>query len=205
MITITKKNGQVYRLKENKNRFYFPDEYLTMFKLLRPKAQHYIRILMNTGARINEARHIKVEDINLDDKWIILRITKTKAKKGETRGTPRYIPISSQLAKYLKTYIRKKKLCNVDVLNIPSTPACGLMLKRASAKAGLKNPRDFSAHSLRKTMETYLMALNVNDMKIVKHLGHDFRTAVSHYISPDIFNPTQRMQMRDILGDLYER
>lgn len=79
------------------------------------------------------------------------------------------------------------------------------MLKKASEKAGLKNPRDFSAHSLRKTLETWLMALDVSDMKLVKHLGHDIRTAVSHYLSPDIFNSDQKFKMRQIIGDLYER
>lgn len=203
MNQITRSNGRLYTMKENKNRFYFPEEYLEMEKHLSIRALHYVRFLLNTGARINEARNVRVEDINLDDNWIILRITKAKAKKGETKGTPRYISISSQMAKYLKTYIRKKKLSLTDTLNIPSTPACGQMLKAASKKARIQNPNDFSAHSLRKTLETWLMALNVNDMKIVKHLGHDIRTAISHYVQPDIFNAQQKLLMREIIGDLY--
>jgi len=113
---------------------------------------------------------------------------------GERKGNVRYIKISKQFAKYLK------KFKNEQSLGILSTPGINIAIKKAAQLAGLETPNDFSAHSIRKTIETWLMALGVNDMKIVKQLGHDIRTAVSNYISPDIFNPQQKMLMRQIIG-----
>lgn len=195
-----RRNNRPYRVKEDKNRFYFPHEYQNMFKNLKPKQKHTVHCQFNTGARINELRFINPStDINWLDAWIILRVTKTKAKKGETKGQPRYIKISTQFLKYLNKYKKKTDL------GILSTPAINEGIKKASEKAGIMNPRDFSSHNIRKTVETYMMALNIPDMKICKHLGHDIRTAVSNYISPDIFNQQQKWEMRRLLGDLYEK
>ncbi|KKM20958.1 hypothetical protein LCGC14_1640250 [marine sediment metagenome] len=212
MEQITRSNGRVYSLKANKNRFFFPKEYLKVYDLLKQKQQHTATCLINTGARINEIRLMRVEDIKfpdnkiLDDKGnLTLKYTKCKATKGETRGKPRQFPISSQFSKYLKKYVRDHKLGLDDTLNILSTPAFNTGLKKASEKAQLGNPNDFSAHSLRKTMETWLMSLGVDGLKLTVHLGHDISTAAAHYVSPDIFNSEDRMGMRIILGDLYER
>lgn len=212
MEPIIRSNGRPYSLKENKNRYFTPTEYKKVSALLKKKQRHTATCLINTGARINEIRHLKVEDIKFPNKKIsddmgniILRVTKCKAAKGEKRGTPRQIPISKKFAKYLKKYIRWNKLRQEDTLDILSTAAFGTGLKKATTLAGLNYPRDFSAHSLRKTMETWLMALGVDGLKITVHLGHDMKTAASHYVSPDIFNSEDRRGMRDILGDLYER
>jgi len=193
-----------YNLKEDKNRFFFPEDYERVYDMMRGKIKHGIHCLLNTGARINEMRHVKVEDVNLENKWLILKVTKTKAKKGEKKGTPRMIPISSKFCNYLRKYINDNKLHDEDTFGIVSNVAINNGLKRNAGKCGLKNPRDFSAHSLRKTLECWLMALNVGDMKVVRHIGHDIRTAISHYVSPDIFSYEQKQRMRKIIGDLYE-
>lgn len=200
MTIIIRSNGRKYQLKENKNRFFFPEEYLKFESQLKPSQLHTIKCLLHTGARINEIRHVNPSiDINYDDCWILLKVTKTKAIKGERKGNARYIKISKQFAKYLKSYK------NETYLGILSTPAINIAIKKAANVAGLQNPSDLSAHSLRKTLETWLMALGVNDLKILKHIGHDARTAVSNYISSDIFSVEQKMLMRQIIGDLYEK
>ena len=176
---------------------------------MRGKLKFSIMVLLNTGARINEARNIRVEDITFGDKKIgipasiKLRVTKTKAKKGETKGIVRYIPISSECSKSIAKWVKDRKLEPGSYLGIVSNPCVNNGLKNNAAKVGLKEPKDFSAHSLRKTLETWLMALGVNDMKICKHLGHDIRTAMSNYISPDIFSYQQKQDMKKIIGDLY--
>jgi len=198
-----------YHRKDNKNRFFLPEEYLKVYNTMRGKLKFSIMVLLNTGARINEARNIRVEDITFGDKKIgipasiKLRVTKTKAKKGETKGIVRYIPISSECSKSIAKWVKDRKLEPGSYLGIVSNPCVNNGLKNNAAKVGLKEPKDFSAHSLRKTLETWLMALGVNDMKICKHLGHDIRTAMSNYISPDIFSYQQKQDMKKIIGDLY--
>lgn len=199
-----------YHLKENKNRFYLPEQYTKVYNLMRGRLKFTANVLINTGARINEARNIKVEDITFGDKKlglpasICLKVTKSKAKKKERKGMARYIPISSQLSKDISKWVKKNKLVQGDYLLLVTNPCINQGLKYNSKKAGLNEYKDFSAHSLRKTLETWLMALGVNDMKICKHIGHDIRTAMSNYVSPDIFSYQQKQDMRKIIGDLYE-
>jgi len=210
MQQIVRSNGVKYTLKDNTGRYFNPKEYLKTYEYLKPRQKHVATCLINTGARFNEFKHVKVEDIKFPDKnilddrgSIVLKVTKTKSAKGERRGRHRHFVISTEFSKYLKKYIRENNLKYDDTLKFIENSSFNIGLKKAAAKAGLKNPRDFSAHSLRKTMETYLMALDVNDMKILRHLGHDMKTAVSHYVSPDVFNGEDRILMRKIIGDLY--
>lgn len=211
--TVIKKNGIKYPLKEDYNRFFYPSDFKKMFELLKTKQQHTAICLINTGARINEIRNVKVEDVTFpnkkifDDKGTItFRVTKTKSAKGERRGKVRGpLPISSKFAKYLKREIAKRKLGQEDTLGILSTNAFNQALKKASKKAGIRSPNEFSAHNLRKTFETWLMALGLDGFKLMVHLGHDMKTAAAHYVSPDIFNSQQRMEMRDVIGDIYEK
>jgi len=200
MNKIIRKNGKPYTLKENRNRFFFPAEFMKMFDLLREKQKHTIKCQINTGARINELRFVSENDVDLINKRVTLRVTKTKAKKKEVKGRIRIIPISTDFVKYLKSYIK-----NGRRYGILSTPATNTALKVAAGKAGLDNPGDFSSHSLRKTLETWLMALGCQDSALCAHLGHDIRTAVSHYISPDVFSWEEKRQMRMVIGDLYQR
>lgn len=202
---ITRRNGVVYTIKPDKNRFLFPSEYAVFEDQLKEKQKFSVRFLINTGARINEARHVKKEDCDLDNKRIVLRVTKSKAKKGEKKGhgRVRIIPISTQFAKYLRAYCRN--LQPQDYLGILSNPALNIAYKKAALKAKLKNPQDISSHTFRKTLECWLMALGVDALPLTAHMGHDVATAAAHYVSPDIFTWEDKNMIREIIGDLYKR
>jgi len=193
---IKTKNGKDYTVRHNRDRFFFPDEWMKFYDKLKPMQKYTFNFLINTGARINEARNVKPFDIDLERKRIVLRITKVKAKKGEKHPRPRNIPISSQFAKFLK-----KKMDN----KILSTPAANIGMKKALQKAGIKDWKMFSIHNIRKTLETWLMALSVDGLKIVSHMGHSMSTAAGHYVSPDVFSWEEKSKMRMIIGDLYQR
>ena len=202
-------NGRSYTKKSNKDRFFFPKEYMQFEDALKAKQKHTIKCLINTGARIDELKNVKVEDFiyNSDGRSrIILRKTKTKARKGEFgSGKVRDIPLSKQFAKYLFNYINKHKLTEKETLNIHSNSQTNTFMKLTAKKIKLSNPEDFSAHSLRKTMEVWFMAIGVDSMALTAHLGHDIKTAVSNYVSPDIFSWEDKKLIRQIMGDLYER
>jgi integrase len=199
MDDIIRKNGKKYSLKTNTNRFLFPEEWLKIEKNLKPKQKHAALCQLNTGARINEIRHIKKEDINFQDSWIILRVTKTKARKGEKIGKPRYVKISSKFLRYLTLYFKHN-----DSIAILSTPAYNTGLKKASAEAGIVDWPNISSHTIRKTIETWLLALGIDSLKILVHFGHDSTTAAQHYVNTDIFTMEQKWKMREIIGDLYQ-
>jgi integrase len=205
--TTETKSLKKYSRKQDIRRFFFPGEYLATLEQMKPKQRHTSTLLLNTGTRINEMRNVKVSDIDLDNLFMKISHTKAKARKGESKGhgKVRIIPISSKFSKYLRQYIKDNKLGSEDTLGVLSTPAYDICIKKAVAKAGIRDPDNFSAHNLRKTLECWLVAMDVQDSRLYAHFGHDPKTAASHYISPDIFNSQMRGMMRDIIGDLYKR
>jgi len=202
---IIKSDGRKYTIRSNRDRFFFPDEWMKFIDNSKSKQKFTFSFLINTGARINEARNVKVSDIDLERKRIVLRITKIKAKKKEKAPRPRIIPLSSQFAKKLKAYIRDNKLNGEDYLGILSTPAANIGMKKALQNAGIKDWQMFSIHNIRKTIEIWLMALSVDGLTITAHVGHSMQTAAGHYISPDVFSWDEKKNMRMIIGDLYQR
>jgi len=202
---IKKSDGRIWTLKSDKNRFLYPEEYGKFEDALKAKQKFSVRFLINTGARINEARHVIVGDIDFERKRIILRVTKSKSKKGEKKGfgRPRIIPISSQFTKYLKGKLKDKN--PDDRIGILSNPALNIAYKKAGQKAGIKDYWNISSHTFRKTLEVWLMALGVDALPLTAHIGHDIKTAAQYYVSPDIFSWEEKKQMREIIGDLYGR
>ena len=196
-------NGRNYSIRSNRTRFFFPDEWIKFYDSLRVGQQLTFDFIINTGARINEARHVKVEDIDLINKRIILRVTKVKARKGEKNPKPRTISISTSFAKRLKKCMNGKS--NEEVIGILSTPAANIAMKKALNKIGIKDYYMFSTHNVRKTHGNWLKALGVDGAEICTRLGHDYNTFLESYSSPDIFNWKEKDKMRMILGDLYER
>jgi integrase len=202
---IRKSNGQSYLGKDNKDRFFFPKEYMGFEDVLKSKQKFSVRFLINTGSRIMEAQNVKVEDCDLENKRITLRITKTKATKGEKHGKTRIIPISSQFAKYLKKYITDNNLAQDNYLGILSNNALNTAYKIAGKKSGMKDYWNISSHTFRKTLEVWLMALGVDSLPLTAHIGHDIKTAAQYYVSPDIFSWEDKTKMREVIGDLYQR
>jgi len=202
-------DGKIYTKKANQNRFFFPEEWMKFEDILKDRQKHTCKCLLNTGARIEEMQYVQVKDFIYNPKGrsrIILRHTKKKAKRFEyATGKVRDVPISKDFAKYLYGFIQKEKMKPDEDLKILSEPATLIGMKKAARKAGLVHPEDFSPHTLRKTLEVWLMALGVDGLAISAHIGHDIRTALSHYVSPDIFSWEDKKKIKLILSDLYER
>ena len=190
-------NGRKYSVRNNRDRFFYPQEWMKFFDTLKESQKFTFMFLINTGARINEARNVIASDIDLHNKRIVLRVTKVKAKKKEKNPRPRIIPISSQFAKYLKK--------NIDQLKVLSTPAANIAMKNGLRRAGIKDWQMFSIHNIRKTLETWLMAVDVDGLKICAHIGHSMAVAAGSYISADVFSWEEKSKIRMIIGDLYQR
>lgn len=195
-----------YRLKINKKAFLFPDQWRKFYDSLKEKQQPYFKIAINTGARINEIRHLQVQHIDFKDferKNLIFYTTKIRAKKKETRPEPRPIPISTEFREWLARWIRKHKLSKTSTFNIPSTVAIAKILHKNLAKVGVENWQDFSSHNIRKTHGNWLKAIGIDGTEIATRLGHDMNTLLKAYVSPNIFSESDKILIRRELGDLY--
>lgn len=203
--SLMRKNQRGYSLKDNRDRFFFPDEYMKFEDALKSKQKFSVQFLINTGARIMEIQNVRLEDCDLERNRIVLRITKAKARKGEKKGRVRIIPISTQFSKLLRKHARELPIASREVLGVLSNPALNIAYKKAGKKAGIKDYWNISSHTFRKTLETWLMALGVDGLVLTAHFGHDMKTAAQHYVSPDIFTWDDKKRMREVIGDLYAR
>jgi len=202
---VMRKNGRKNLVRENRDRFFYPEEWLKFREQLKSSQVITFEFLINTGARINEARNVRVGDIDLKNKRLILRVTKVRSKKKEKNPRPRTIPISQEFAKKLKRHITFNKLGNDDYLGIMSTSGANLAMKKALNRAGIKDYHMFSIHNIRKTLETWLMSLGIDGFKIIAHIGHSFQVAAGSYISADVFSWEEKKIIRTIIGGLYGR
>lgn len=202
-----RKDGKKYSVRKHRKNFFMPDIWLKMIENLSKKGKLTAEILIQTGARINEARHIEERDIDYDRNTIRLRVTKTKAKKkGEERGSPRNIPINSKFIKRLKKYFKDKEDKKLKIL---STPAFNIAIKKALKKINLDDYYMYSVHSIRKTHGNWLKILsnlrmiNCDATEICLRLGHDYNTFLKDYGSSGVMDSKDILTIKDILGDLY--
>jgi len=99
-------------------------------------------------------------------------------------------------------YINTKKLKPGDNLGIASKQHLNKLMKYYASQANLEEIRDLKTHTCRKTHETYLAALGINDMTITLHMGHTIDTALRYYIGSTL-TPEDTSKIKAIMGDIF--
>lgn len=201
--TITKSNGVKYSVRTDRSRYFFPEEWLKFYEQIKDDKKPIFDVLINTGARIDEALNIKVGDFDWERNNLTLKVTKAKASKGEKVGRRRTFTISSQFARRMRAYIKDNNLKEGDLLFSVTQQAVFQNLKRNLKKAKIEDWYNFSLHNIRKTHGNYLKALDIKAEEICLRLGHDFNTYLKHYGSSNIFDRKDKQIMIKILGDVY--
>ena len=200
----TTDNGHSYSVRDDRSRFFFPEEWILFYDALPERNKPIFDCLINTGARIDEAMNITPDDFtDGTKKTLTLRVTKKKAKKQERIGKKRTFVISSQFFKRMKRYIEDNKIGPKDCLFTMTQQGVWGLLRRRLEKQEVKDWYNFSLHNIRKTHGMYLVALGVQNTEICFRLGHDMNTFLKHYGSPNIFDSKHKLLMLKILGDVY--
>jgi len=200
---VTRSDGIRYTVRDNRHRIFYPDEWMAFYDTLSTRQKVTFHFLINTGARINEVRNIQVQDVDFDRNSVIIRWTKARNYDGTRRM--RVLSVSTEFIKWIKAVIRHFKLKPEDNFPILTTPPANICLKKALRKIGIKDHMMFSVHNVRKTLETWLIALDVDSLKVAKHFGHSITVASTFYVSPDTFNFDDKKAIRGIIGNLYSR
>lgn len=200
---ITLKDGRTYSIRLDRRRVFYPSEWIKFYSAIKIKNHPLFDFMFNTGARFDEAIHIRPIDFDFDRKTVRLWKTKTKAIKGETHGKPRTISLSTEYTK------RVKKVCKDKPLNEPiykfTIQGMNQLMKRTLDRLGIRDYYNFSSHNIRKTHGMYLKALDIGIEEICTRLGHDYDTYISHYGSAEIFSDKDFVLIKQLLGDLYMR
>lgn len=197
------KDGRSYTKRLTRFRYFFPDEWMAFYDSLNTRQKITFKFLINTGARISEVANITVSDIDFDRQSILMRMTKGRYKDGTRKM--RIITVSSEFTKWLRNLIKKLDLQPTDKFPILSIPAANICMKKNLKLVGVKDYYMISVHNVRKTLETWLLALDIDSLRVAKHFGHDLATASKYYVSSDAFSYEEKKEMRQIIGDLMEK
>ena len=211
-----REDGKAYSVRDHRHSWFNPEDWEKLMKVLKPKQVWTAEVLIQTGARINEARHIMAGDCDFERNTIRLRVTKTKATKGERKGKPRTIPMDSKFMKRIRRHFEANPEGYIGIL---STPAFNIALKGDKGserigglqRAGIKDPYLYSTHNIRKTHGNWLKIMGnlglmeVDAMEICLRLGHDYNTFLKDYGSSGVLNNQDILIIRKIFFDLYQR
>lgn len=207
-----KKDGKVYSVRKDRNRTFFPDEWLRFLSVLKKAQQEFIfRTLLITGARIKECLNIRVSDFFWDRGYLRLFVTKSKSAKGESKllgGKPRSFVVSSGYIKRAKVYIKELGLKGDDKIFNYTQQGVYQIFRKKLKQIKIKDWYNFSLHNIRKTHGMWLKTLipysrSITEGEICLRLGHDFNTFLKHYGSPSVFTERDKNMMIKILGDIY--
>ncbi len=103
----------------------------------------------------------------------------------------------------MKEVIKDQKLEKEDCFPFLSTACANIGLKKAIRKSGIEDYKMFSCHNIRKSLETWLVGLNLSTLKVLSHFGHNQSTCLIHYVNADILNNEEKSKIRKIIGNLY--
>lgn len=208
----TKSDGSTYSVRKDRHRYFFPNEWLQFKKTLKPNQEILFDLLFHTGARIEEALHVRLCDLDIDRWTLKLVVTKSKAKKGESAqmgGAVRNFRVSSTYLKRLKKYAYASDIKTWDERIFKVTKqSVWQLFRRKMIESGIKDYWNFSLHNIRKTHGMWLKTLqsrgkDLDISEICMRLGHDHNTFIKHYGSPSVFGDADRDKMLELMGDIY--
>ncbi len=144
-----------------------------------------------TGLRISEFLNLRIQDVDLENKLIYVKLGKGKKDRN--------VPINDKLCVLLKQYLSDYRIDTGT--NIFFSTKSGKMspsyvnrlLKIHAEKAGIK--KIVTAHILRHSFATNLLKNGVDILRIQKLLGHSSLKTTSIYIHTNITDLGQAVNM----------
>jgi integrase len=206
-----KSDGTKYTIRSDRHRYFFPEEWLRFLSCVNSNKVILFETLLQTGGRIQEVLNLKPSDFTWDNNSVTLRVTKSKAKKGESKalgGQRRSFAVSSSFIRRMRKHIRENDIPDDEFIFKITKQSVSQLMKRALQKANL-NAWEFSLHNIRKTSGMWLKTVqrrgaDLDVSEICMRLGHDHNTFLKHYGSPSVFTDQQRDKIVEILGDVYK-
>ncbi len=143
-----------------------------------------LKCLFYLGLRNSELENLKIEDIDFINEHV--KIVQGKGKKD------RYVPISTPVLKNeLKQYIGDRK---EGKLFYVSDRHIRRIVKKYATKAGIRNPGEVHAHTLRHSYATFLQNQGVPLNVIQETLGHKNIETTTIYVHLGIERKKQLIQ-----------
>lgn len=144
------------------------EEVKSLIKAAKPPRNRLIvEFLYSSGCRVSECVKLKVNDIDFAE-----RVGKVRGGKG---NKDRMIILSKEWVRYLKKYLKRKKVKSEYVFSKKNGKAISAdtvqrIIRNAARKAGIN--KHVTPHTLRHSFATHLLEAGENIRKIQELLGH---------------------------------
>lgn len=141
------------------------------------KHRAVLSLIYATGARLSEATHLQVGDIDGARMTVHIRCGKG--------GKPRVVPMSAALRELLRAYWLVERPCGYLFPGVtPDRPLHDNSVQKVCARARLRARIDkpASVHTLRHSYATHLLELGVDLRTIQKLLGHSSLSTTAIYV-----------------------
>ena len=147
-----------------------------------------ILIMIYTGCRISELLDMKVEDVHLEERWIDLRGTKTKAAK-------RIVPIHKKIVPLLKKRMTGTYLFEADSEKMTYFKYARYFFDPLCEVLGMKH----TPHECRHSFATYAAASDLNKTLLKKIIGHSAQDLTvdtyTHTFIEDLVKEIDKLQL----------
>lgn len=158
----------------------------------------FIHLLRDTGARLNELRHIETNNINFSNNSILLTYTKTHEH--------RYVYFTEITKELLFKYIDKVQpekylICNEKTKNMLDDCFIYKFTKKIQKECNIK--QSISPHKWRHTLATCLLKENIPLENIRKLLGHSSLEITKKYLH--INNDSQKETILSALKEIQDK
>jgi len=157
-----------------------------------PRDALLVRILWRSGVRVSELIGIRIQDIDFDNRAILIKVQKMRKRDGKAIERRRVIPIDQGTLDMVKEYLewRKQFPYKGDLLFPITRQRVDQIFWKLGRRTGIKEigdpavskHRKLHPHVLRHSFAIYCVKNGMSIERLQKILGHSSPTTTSVYL-----------------------
>jgi len=157
-----------------------------------PRDALIVRILWRTGIRVSELIGIRIQDIDFNNRAIVIKVQKMRKRDGKAIERRRVVPIDQDTLHMVREYLewRKQFPYRGDLLFPITRQRVDQIFWRLARRAGIKEigdpavskHRKLHPHHLRHSFAIHCIKGGMSIERLQKILGHQSPTTTSVYL-----------------------
>ena len=157
-----------------------------------PRDVLLVRIPWRTGIRVGELISIRIQDIDFDNRAIVIKVQKMRKRDGKTIERRRVVPVDQGTLDMVKEYLewRKQFPYKGDLLFPLTRQRVNQIFWKLGRRAGIKEigdpavsqHRKLHPHHLRHSFAIHCIKRGMSIERLQKILGHQSPTTTSVYL-----------------------
>ena len=159
---------------------------------LNPRDVLLVRIPWRTGIRVSELISIRIQDVDSENRAIVIKVQKMRKRDGKTIERRRVVPVDQGTLDMVKEYLewRKQFPYKGDLLFPLTRQRVDQIFWKLGRKAGIKEigdpaisqHRKLHPHHLRHSFAIHCIKRGMSIERLQKILGHQSPTTTSVYL-----------------------